>query len=109
MTLSPKPSLRILYIGGYVRSGTTILDMLLGMNTAALAIGEVNLIFRQVVKTAPPVKCSCGEILSECPLWSKVLDRFRAALPDMSYQRADAITRKMETYPWRFRDAPRYR
>ena len=100
--------IQIVYVGGYVRSGTTIVDMLLGMNTATIAVGEINIIFRQVVKTEPPVPCSCGEPLRECPLWSKVLDRFHAVLPDMSFERADYITRKVETYPERLRDASRY-
>lgn len=107
MTASTTP--RIIYVGGDVRSGTTILDLLLGMNPGTLAIGEVNLLFRQVVKTDPPVRCSCGQPLRDCPLWSKVLERFRAALPDVSFEQADAITRKMETYPARLIDAGHYR
>ena len=99
--------IQIVYVGGYVRSGTTIVSMLLGMNTKSLAVGEVNLIFRQVVKTDPPVMCSCGDSLGECALWSKVLDRFRAALPDMSFERADYITRKVETYSERLRGSSR--
>ncbi len=100
---------RIIYVGGYVRSGTTILDLLLGMNPGMLAIGEVNLLFRQVVKTNPPVRCSCGQPLRDCPLWSKVLERFRAALPDVTFEQADAVTRKMETYPSRLIEASRCR
>ena len=107
MTISPKPGVRILYVGGYVRSGTTIVDMLLGMNTSTLAVGEINIFFQQVAKTENPVKCSCGQILRECPLWSQVIERFHAALPDMSLERADLITRKVETYPERLRDASR--
>ncbi|MFN8565138.1 MAG: hypothetical protein U0703_26730 [Anaerolineae bacterium] len=109
MPNSLDPAIRVLYIGGYVRSGTTIVDMLLGMNTATIAVGEINLIFRQVAKTDPPVLCSCGEPLSDCPLWTNVLDRFRAALPDISFERADDITRMVETFPERLRDASRYR
>ena len=108
MNNSVNPPVRILYVGGYVRSGTTIVDMLLGMNQNTLAVGEINIIFRQVVRTVDPVKCSCGKLLRDCPLWSQVLERFHTALPDMSFEHADLITRKVETYPERLRDASRY-
>ena len=102
------PDLRILYIGGYVRSGTTIIDMLLGMNPHTLAIGEVNIIFRQLAKIDNPIKCSCGKLLRDCALWSPVMERFHAALPVMTLEQADMITRKVETYPERLRDASYY-
>ena len=108
MKPSETPPVRILYVGGYVRSGTTIVDMLLGMNPATLAVGEVNIIFRQIAKTDDPVKCSCGKPLRDCPLWSQVIERFHAAFPNMTLEQADLITRKVETYPERLRDASRY-
>ncbi len=108
MTLSSKPGVRILYVGGYVRSGTTIVDMLLGMNTATFAVGEINIFFQQVTRTNDPAKCSCGHTLRECPFWSEVLARFQAALPDISLHQANLITRKVETFPERLRDASHY-
>ncbi|MBI1257295.1 MAG: hypothetical protein GC204_07480 [Chloroflexi bacterium] len=102
------PHLKILYIGGDVRSGTTIIDMLLGMNAHTLAIGEVNIIFRQLRKIDNPVKCSCGKTLHDCELWSQVMERFHTAFPAMTLEQADTITRKVETYPERLRDASRY-
>lgn len=109
MSHSDASPIRIVYVGGYVRSGTTIIDMLLGMNTATVAVGEINILFRQIAKTDPPVPCSCGEPLCACPLWSQVLARFSAALPDMSFERADEITRKVETFPERLKDGGRCR
>ena len=50
-----------------------------------------------------------AKLLRDCPLWSQVLDRFRAALPGMSLEQADLITRKVETYPNRLIHAARYR
>jgi hypothetical protein len=38
-----------------------------------------------------------------------VLERFHAALPEMSLEQADWITRKVETYPNRLLEAARYR
>ena len=59
-------------------------------------------------KIDKPVKCSCGKPLRDCPLWSPVMERFHAALPDMTLEQADLITRKVETYPERLRDASHY-
>lgn len=99
MNTSANPDLRVIYIGGAVRSGTTIVDMLLGMNPGALAIGEVNILFHQYPRVENPVPCSCGKILRDCPLWSEVIKRFQAALPEMTFERADLITQKVESYP----------
>lgn len=87
---------RILNVGGHVRSGSTILAMLLGMNSGALTVGEVNLLFFLVAERSDSQYCSCGKLLPECWLWSQVLERFRAALPHLSYARAHEITRKIE-------------
>ncbi len=94
-------SVKIIYTGGYVRSGTTILNILLGMNPNSLAVGEINLIFRQFPREDKSIPCACGETLRDCPIWSQVMARFHAELPDISDARADAITRKVETYPRR--------
>lgn len=99
MTVTDPSRVSVIYVGGAVRSGTTIVDMLFGMNPNALAIGEINLLFRQYVRKDNPVPCSCGKLLTECPLWSEVAARFQAALPDISFERAHAITQKVESFP----------
>ncbi len=75
--------------------------MLLGMNANTLTVGELNLFFRQMLRTDAPEYCSCGELLRECPIWSSVLERFRAALPEISLEHAGEITEKVEAFPER--------
>ncbi|MEZ4670230.1 MAG: sulfotransferase [Anaerolineae bacterium] len=104
MTETATASRQIIYVGGAVRSGTTILDMLLGMNDNCLAVGEINVLFRQYGRTTNPVPCSCGRILRECDLWTEVISRFRAALPHITLEQADTITETVETFP-KTRDA----
>ncbi len=99
----------ILYIGGYVRSGTTITDMLLGMNGATCATGEVHLIFRAINQSGHDALCSCGlSLRDECPFWSKVLAQFQAELPNISLKRAAFVTHKVETFPDRWIGGRRY-
>lgn len=81
---------RVVYIAGYGRSGSTLLDALLGSHEAIVGGGElVNLFSRAASGGA----CACGERVAECPFWSKVLDRVRSDLPELSWEDADAITR----------------
>lgn len=97
---------QIVYIGGSIRSGTTILSMLLGANPGMAAIGEIQLIFRLLLETNHQLKCSCGEYIQDCPFWSEVFARFHASLPDMSLERAAELTRAVESIPEHWRSTP---
>lgn len=61
---------QVLYIAGYGRSGSTILDMLLGTHPDVFSAGELTRVFRAVVLGEP---CSCGAPVDRCPLWGAVL------------------------------------
>ena len=62
----------LLYIAGTGRSGSTLLNNLLGQIPGFTAVGELysiwdrGLLERQL--------CGCGEPLPDCPLWSTVLN-----------------------------------
>lgn len=65
--------MKVLYIGGTGRSGSTILDQILGQVDAFFSVGELSqiwergLVFRR--------KCGCGVPVPECPVWSPILAR----------------------------------
>jgi hypothetical protein len=61
------------YIGGSGRSGTTLLDRLLGQITGLCAVGEVVHLWRRGVGEGEP--CGCGAPFRECGFWSDVGDR----------------------------------
>jgi hypothetical protein len=66
----PSTPLRVLYIMGHSRSGSTILNNLLGFHPQVVAAGElVNLVERGWHKHLP---CSCGEPGDLCPFWKEV-------------------------------------
>ncbi len=70
MTAGPRPPVTVLFIGGAGRSGTTLLERLLGQATGVASLGEVrHLPERGVVEDQ---MCGCGERFSACPFWSKV-------------------------------------
>jgi hypothetical protein len=61
----------IVYIAGYGRSGSTIVDRLLGTLEGVASLNEVAM-FRgdRFVKNS---YCSCGERFQECPFWREVI------------------------------------
>jgi UDP-N-acetylglucosamine transferase subunit ALG13 len=67
------PEMRVLYIGGWGRSGSTLLDRLVGQLPGAFSVGEMRDIWlRGVLEDR---RCGCGEPFSRCPFWSEVGER----------------------------------
>lgn len=61
---------RIVYIAGAGRSGSTILDIVLGANHKVLGMGELNNLFTSGWSNNE--YCSCGQRANSCPFWGKV-------------------------------------
>lgn len=80
---------RILYVAGYGRSGSTLLDMMLDAHPGMVGVGEVTNLF-QVWRTAGG--CTCGAPIRECQFWRGVLDGF----DESTIAEADATTRLVE-------------
>jgi hypothetical protein len=67
---------RVLYICGWGRSGTTIVDRILGQVPGFLSVGEL----RSLWDADPALqRCGCGEVVAECPLWGSLLHSLEAA------------------------------
>ncbi len=68
---APQSTVKVLYIGGTGRSGSTILDNILGQVPGFFAVGELRYIWeRGMVDNR---LCGCGRPFRDCPLWSAVL------------------------------------
>jgi len=63
----------VLYIGGSGRSGSTLLDRMLGQVPGACSLGEVVHLWARGVRDDE--RCGCGEAFSACPFWSDVGER----------------------------------
>jgi len=63
----------VLYVVGYGRSGSTLLDRLLGSIDDFHSCGEIFMLWRKVLDHKAP--CSCGEYLEDCPFWKSVLGK----------------------------------
>lgn len=62
--------LKVLYLTGFGRSGTTILDNILGQLDGVFAAGELHYIWDRSLEQNR--LCACGEAFSDCPVWRRV-------------------------------------
>ena len=72
---------RLVFIASLGRSGSTLLDLLLGAHPRIVGLGEV----WKTLKLAAPeegVNCTCGVDGYTCPIWGEVIARRRAE-PDL--------------------------
>ena len=67
----PSQPVRIAYIAGYGRSGSTILDIALGQHAALVGAGEITSLTQHVWRNNE--YCACGKAIRDCSFWSSVL------------------------------------
>ncbi len=67
------PPLRLCYILSSGRSGSTLLDLLLGSLPGLFTLGELQVLPFEVQENRSP--CGCGEFLHDCPFWAPLLPK----------------------------------
>lgn len=70
--VEPADRVRVLYIAGGTRSGSTIVGMVLGEISGLFFGGELIDFWRLVAD--PDHRCSCGVSFSACPVWHAIKD-----------------------------------
>jgi hypothetical protein len=63
-------SVRVIFVGGLGRSGTTLLERLLGELPGVVPLGEVVHLWARGIGGDEP--CGCGARFSRCPFWREV-------------------------------------
>lgn len=80
---SPVKPTKVLYIMASGRSGTTILDNVLGSIPGFFSSGELHLIWRAMLRRSG---CGCGRLVGDCEVWSQVIgslsDHAPSGVPD---------------------------
>jgi hypothetical protein len=61
---------RVLYVGGVPRSGSTLTDLVLDQLPGHVAVGELFYLFRNGIQLDS--LCGCGQPFARCPFWSEV-------------------------------------
>jgi Sulfotransferase family len=67
---TPPAPVAVLYVGGTGRSGTTLLERILGQAGGFCAAGELDFLWDRGV--AGNERCGCGERFNACPFWIQV-------------------------------------
>ncbi|NJB67266.1 hypothetical protein GGQ74_000906 [Desulfobaculum xiamenense] len=60
----------LVYVASSGRSGSTLLDMLLGAQPGLWSVGEFHLLPFEMKRGKTP--CGCGEVVARCPFWSGI-------------------------------------
>ena len=96
---SPSQPLKVVFVAGAGRSGSTLLDLLLGSAPGAAAVSELRHIWR--LGFVEDEFCGCAERFSACPFWRAVVaEAYGGRPPD-----AERIDRAQERL-LRSRNAP---
>jgi LPS sulfotransferase NodH len=67
-----KNDVTLILVCGTARSGSTMLDVMLGNAPDAFSCGEVSSWFRPYRKQHFQIECHCGQ--RPCPIWEKIKD-----------------------------------
>ena len=72
---------KVLYIGGYGRSGSTLLESILGNFPGVVPVGELRHVWNRSFRDNS--LCSCGRRFSKCSFWSAVVNEAFGARRDL--------------------------
>lgn len=81
----PQPPVRVLYIAGNGRSGTSLMTAILGQVDGFLGAGEVRYVWERGL--AENRLCGCGLPFRDCPFWTRVLSDAGVPPEDTDFRR----------------------
>lgn len=90
---------KVLFIGGYGRSGSTLLDRVLGQVPGFLSVGELRHVFQEGYLENR--RCGCGEPFLECEFWRAVTVRAFGARREHELRQLAARKRRIDRW-WLF-------
>ncbi|MCK2213221.1 sulfotransferase [Actinomadura sp. ATCC 31491] len=85
---------RVIYLGGLGRSGTTLLERLLGELPGVIALGEVVHLWERGVLAEE--LCGCGAPFPACPFWGRVGERAFGGWSVRLAERVLALRRRVD-------------
>lgn len=87
-------TIRILYISGAGRSGSTLLELILGQSEHFIAAGElIHLIDRGFLQNQ---LCSCGEPFQNCVFWGNVIENLESKIGKINPNEIHQATKKLK-------------
>jgi hypothetical protein len=85
---------RVLFLGGLGRSGTTLVERLLGELPGVRALGEVVHLWQRDIRDDE--RCGCGARFSTCTFWKRVGDRAFGGWGNVDVDRVHALRDTVE-------------
>lgn len=93
--------IRVVFIAGSGRSGSTLLGRLLASLPNTVFVGELRQIWTEYL--TPPGLCGCGQRLCECPFWIRVMGEAFTSPPT---EAAISVWRQLASKVARLRHVP---
>ncbi|NUW43480.1 sulfotransferase family protein [Nonomuraea rhodomycinica] len=90
----PSTATRVVFLGGLGRSGTTLLERLLGELPGVAPLGEVVHLWARGVLAGEP--CGCGRPFGACPFWSAVGEHAFGGWTQPLAERVLALRRRVD-------------
>ena len=84
----------VLFVGGYSRSGSTLLARTLGQLPGAFFAGEIEFVWEKYFQENQP--CSCGLPFRECDFWSSVVETAYGGFEQVDLEQIRHLKRSVE-------------
>lgn len=87
--------MRVLFVGGMPRSGSTLFDLMVGQLPGHCDVGELFYLWQ-----AGPLRnqlCACGSVFAECPFWTAVGDDAFGGWKNIDVADVLALQRRVDT------------
>ena len=92
----PDLPVQVLYIGGLGRSGSTLLDRMLGQLPGFFSAGEIRDLWQRGLKENR--LCGCGQPFLQCPVWTKVGDEAFGGWGNVDVEEVQALARSVDRH-----------
>lgn len=87
----------VIFIGGFGRSGSTVVDRLLGSQEGVASLGELTFLWDRGVHQNQ--LCGCGEAFAACAFWKQVMEYYHGEATPSSPADMERLRRWLEK-PW---------
>ncbi|MEV5568867.1 sulfotransferase [Spirillospora sp. NPDC052269] len=89
--------IKVVYVTGWCRSGTTLIGNLLAELDGVAHVGELRYLWSNgVLGTGTNRSCGCGDEIERCALWSAVLTRVAGGDPARRREHAERAVRRQD-------------
>lgn len=92
---------RVLFIGGLGRSGSTLVDRVLGQTPDVCSVGELVFLWERGLLANE--RCGCGEAFRSCPFWTEVGEKAFGGWDQVDPEEKLALQRRVDRnryVPW---------